>query len=390
MTRPAVIEPPATLGVIGGGQLGRMFINAAHAMGYKTVVLTAHSDEPAAQVANDAIVGEPDDLNALSALAMRADAITYEFENISAAGLRWLARHAIVRPGWRSVWVAQHRIREKTFLTRLGVPVAPWMAIRTVSDLEALARAWDGARILKTAELGYDGRGQQRVERPEDLPAAWEAIGRTPCVAEGVVAFVHEVSCIVARGVDGACAAYPIFWNQHRNHILDGTVCPAPAGPVVGSEARRLAMAVAEALGTVGLLTVEFFVTAEGGLVINELAPRPHNSGHLTIEAAATSQFAQQVRALCGLPLGSTELIRPAAMVNLLGDLWENGEPSWVRALDCDPDVNLHLYGKPTARAGRKMGHLTVLDHDPQTALARARAARAALVEASHAGPGRA
>ena len=381
MSGPArVLHPPATLGVIGGGQLGRMFLQAAQRLGYRTIVLSPTADGAAAQVAGAAIVAPPDDLHALRDLAERADAVTVEFENVSAPGLRWLARRRPVRPGWRTVWTAQDRLREKGFLARHGLPLAPWRPVRSEAELLAAAAALGRPLILKTAASGYDGKGQVRVEPGDDLESAWAGLGRVDAVAEAVVAFAAEVSVVVARGGDGRAVAYPPCLNRHDRHILDATMAPAPIGPIASLEARTLALAVAEALETVGVLAVEFFLTAAGRLLINELAPRPHNSGHLTIEAAVASQFEQQVRALCGLPLAAADLVRPAAMVNLLGDLWAGGEPDWSAALAADPGVLLHLYGKRTASPGRKMGHLTVLDPDPEAALARALAARRALI----------
>lgn len=368
---------PETLGVIGGGQLGRMFAQAAQRLGFRVVVLATRADAPAAQVAHETIVGPLDDIGSLRALADRAQAVTVEFENVSAPALRWLARRVPVRPGWKSVWVSQNRLREKRFLSRLGVPLAPWRPARDAAELSRAGRELGFPLILKTAASGYDGKGQVRVEEPGGLEAAWSALGRVACVAEGVVTFAAEVSVIIARGADGASESYPVFWNQHARHILDATVCPAPIGPAASAEARALALGVAEALGTVGVLTVELFLSASGEARINELAPRPHNSGHLTIEAAETSQFEQQARALAGLPLGSTRLTCPAAaMVNLLGDLWGVGEPSWSSALAGDPAAHLHLYGKRLPAPGRKMGHLTVTDADPLRALDRARVAR--------------
>ncbi len=311
--------------------------------------------------------------------AERAEAVTVEFENVSAPALRWLARRRPVRPGWRTVWVSQNRIREKRFLTRHQIPHAPWRPVRTADELKAAVEAVGLPLILKTAASGYDGKGQVRVERAEHAFSAWSSLGHVACVAEGWIDFMAEVSVIVARGRDSQAVAYPVALNRHDRHILDSTVMPAPVGPIIAWEARTLALAAAQALGTVGVLTVEFFLTAEGHLLVNELAPRPHNSGHLTIEAAISSQFEQQVRVLCGLSLGMTDLVVPAAMVNVLGDLWAGGEPDWEAALRADPGVKLHLYGKRTPALGRKMGHLTVLDPDPDTALARARAARSAL-----------
>ncbi len=379
--RPDVLRPPASLGVIGGGQLGRMFVQAAQRLGYRAGVLGTIEDGPAAQVAQWSILAPPDGLPALRLFAERAEAITVEFENVSAPALRWLARRRPVRPGWRTVWVSQNRIREKSFLARHDIPHAPWCPVRSPEELTAAVDALGLPLILKTAASGYDGKGQVRVERAEEAPRAWASLRRVASVAEGWVEFAAEVSVVVARAVDGGAVVYPVGMNRHERHILDSTMMPAPIGPIVTQEAQRLALAVAQALGTVGVLTVEFFLTAEGGLMVNELAPRPHNSGHLTIEAAVTSQFEQQVRALCGLPLGDTHLNLPAAMVNLLGDLWSDGPPDWAAALRSDPGIKLHLYGKRTPAPGRKMGHMTVLDPYPAIALTRALAARRALLD---------
>ncbi len=373
--------PPASLGVIGSGQLGRMFIQAAQRMGYRAGVLSEAEDMPAAQVAHWTVIGRDDHLASLRAFADRAEAVTVEFENVSAPALRWLSYRRPVRPGWRTLWVAQNRLREKTFLTRHGIPHAPWRPIRSVSDLDEAIRALGLPMILKTAASGYDGKGQIRVDRADQARGAWDQLGWAPCVAEGWVDFAAEVSVVVARAHDGRAVCYPVGLNRHERHILDSTLMPAPIGPIVTLEARDMALSTAQALGTVGVLTVEFFLTADGRLLVNEIAPRPHNSGHLTIEAAYTSQFEQQVRALCGLPLGATELVMPAAMVNLLGDLWvqAGGEPRWDAAMRADPGVSVHLYGKRTAAPGRKMGHLTVLDPDPDSALARALAFRSSI-----------
>ena len=384
MTR--VIEPPATVAVLGGGQLGRMFLQAAQRMGYRGLVLSATLDGPAAQVANETILGPPNSLSALRMVAEAASAVTVEFENVSSPGLRWLSRRMPVRPGWRTVRVSQDRLREKQFLAACGFPLAPWKSVRRESELTQAVAALGLPMILKTSASGYDGKGQVRVSRPHEATTAWDTLGRVPCVAEAVVSFAAEISVIVVRGEDGRRDAYPPCLNRHDRHILDSTVIPAPIGPRATMIARSLALGVAEALGTVGVLTVEFFLSTDGSLAINEIAPRPHNSGHATIEAAVTSQFEQQVRAACGLPIGSTELVSPAAMVNLLGDLWAAGTPRWDQALGADPGIKLHLYGKKTAKPGRKMGHLTVLDADPENALRRALAARRRLV-ASHATP---
>jgi 5-(carboxyamino)imidazole ribonucleotide synthase len=374
-----VLHPPASLGVIGSGQLGRMFIQTAQRMGYTAGVLGTRERAPAAQLAHWTVTGQSDHLPSLRNFADRADAVTVEFENVSAPALRWLARRRPVRPGWRTVWTSQNRLREKTFLTRNAIPHAPWRPVRRQVELDAAVRDLGLPFIIKTASSGYDGKGQVLVNSAAEAGSAWSCLGQVDCVAEGWIDFAAELSVVVARGHDGRAAAYPVGLNQHDRHILDSTVMPAPVGPIVTIEARAMALAVAQALGTVGVLTVEFFLSAEGQLLVNEIAPRPHNSGHLTIEAGVTSQFEQQVRALCGLPLGTSDLVMPAAMVNLLGDLWVNGEPRWDAALRLDSGVKLHLYGKRTPAVGRKMGHLTVLDSDPEIALARALAARRAL-----------
>ncbi|MEW4566355.1 5-(carboxyamino)imidazole ribonucleotide synthase [Tautonia sp. JC769] len=373
-----VLLPPASLGVVGGGQLGRMFIQAAQRMGYRAVVLTDEADGPAAQVAHEVVKGKDDDLRTLQRFVTRVEAITVEFENVSSSALRWLAARMPTRPDWRAVRISQNRLREKMFLSRHGLPTAPWKPVRSDEEL-ALALAEVGPPlILKTASSGYDGKGQVRVDEPGQARPAWESLGRVPCVAEGVVRFSAELSVLVVRGRDGQMETFPVAMNRHERHILDATIMPAPVGPIVSQEARDLARTVAEAMGYVGVLCVEFFLAGDGTLRVNEIAPRPHNSGHLTIEAATTSQFEQQVRALCGLPIGPTTLRSAAAMVNLLGDLWTDGPPDWSNALRTEPAASLHLYGKGAAPIGRKMGHLTVLDSDPEMALARALAARQA------------
>jgi 5-(carboxyamino)imidazole ribonucleotide synthase len=379
------LYPPASLGVMGSGQLGRMFIQAAQRMGYRAGVLSEAKDTPAAQVAHWTVIGAADEVRTLHAFASRSDAITFEFENVPAAALRWLARRHVVRPGWRTLWICQNRLREKRFLAQHNLPHARWHPVYRASDLQTAAASLGLPLLLKSAVSGYDGKGQVRVTSERDLPGAWSELNRQACVAEAWVDFAYELSIVVARGLDGHAVCFPLALNCHEHHILDTTLMPAPVGPVVTREARLLGLHAALALGTVGVVTVEFFLTAAGDLLVNEIAPRPHNSGHLTIEAAQSSQFEHQVRALCGLPLGATDLLMPAAMVNLLGDLWiqAGGEPNWKAALEAEPGVSLHLYGKSTPAPGRKMGHLTVLDDDPERALRRALAARRALVGAT-------
>lgn len=373
------LAPGATLGVIGGGQLGRMFVHAAQRLGYRVAVWTIEADSPAAAAADESVVSDAYDAASLRRFSERVQAVTVEFENVSAAALRVLAKSQPANPGWRAIRVAQNRIREKSFLAGLGVPVAPWGPIRTRDELHLAQSALSGPSILKTAALGYDGRGQARVANRDELASAWHKFSEVPCVLEGLVEFAAEVSCLVARGADGECVAYPVFLNEHRRHILDTTICPAPIGPLVTARVQSIAREIAAALGVVGLLTVEFFLKSDGSPIVNELAPRPHNSAHLTIEACATSQFEQQVRALVGLPLGSTRLRSPAAMANLLGDCWQGGEPDWAAPVARDRELHVHMYGKTDAKPGRKMGHLTVLDSDVEVALSRVLAARSAL-----------
>jgi 5-(carboxyamino)imidazole ribonucleotide synthase len=276
----------------------------------------------------------------------------------------------------------QHRIREKTFLVKAGLPLTPFRTVGSLEELNCAVKALGCPAILKTADFGYDGKGQVRIDAPENAEDAWNSIGRVQAVLEAFIPFEQEVSVVAARGMDGAFVNYGVIENRHRNHILDVSVAPASVPERVAREACAIARAVLEALDVVGVLCVEFFVEPGGRLLINELAPRPHNSGHLTFDASVTSQFEQQLRAVCGLPLGSTDLLRPAAMANLLGDLWQPGEPDWMAAC-IQPDVKLHLYGKLAPRPGRKMGHLTALSADPESALRTVLAARAALVPAS-------
>jgi 5-(carboxyamino)imidazole ribonucleotide synthase len=283
-----------------------------------------------------------------------------------------------VRPAPGVLHVCQHRLREKRFLAEHGFPLAPWRAVRSAAELAAAVAELGAPAVAKTAGWGYDGKGQPRVAAPGEAAEAWRRLATDEAVVEAFVDFEREVSVVAARGGDGAVADFGVFANDHADHVLDVTVAPAPVAPRVAAEAAAIARGVLEALDVVGVLCVEMFLGRDGRLLVNELAPRPHNSGHLTIEAAATSQFEQQLRAVCGLPLGSPALCSPAAMANLLGDLWDGGEPDWPAALAL-PDVKLHLYGKVDARPRRKMGHLTALADDGETARKRVLAARAAL-----------
>lgn len=370
-----VVAPGATIGVLGSGQLGRMFAIAARRLGYRVHTLSPDHDSPTGQVADEEVSAAYDDLAAVRAFARRIDVATFEFENVPAATIEALADEVPVRPSGHILHVAQHRAREKRFLDGIEVPVAPF---RVVDELDALGAAVADIgcpAILKTASFGYDGKGQRRIEHPDTTRAAWESLGGVQAVLERVVDFEREVSVVVARGLDGTIVDYGVIENVHEQHILDVSICPARIPADVASQAVALARRIAEALDLVGVLCTEMFVTPDGGLVVNELAPRPHNSGHLTIDAHVTCQFEQQVRAVCGLPLGSAHPHAPAAMANLLGDVWRHGEPRWPAAL-ADPRVKLHLYGKSAPRDGRKMGHLTATGRsveDAETAVRQAR-----------------
>ncbi|HEX4348365.1 MAG TPA: 5-(carboxyamino)imidazole ribonucleotide synthase [Vicinamibacterales bacterium] len=374
----SAILPGSTIGILGGGQLGRMFAMAARRLGYRVHTFAPEGDTPTGQVADVEVQASYDDLDEIRAFARAVDVVTFEFENVPAAAAAAAAEQTVVRPNGRALEVAQHRVREKTFLAAHGFPVTPFAPVageRELADgIETLGRP----AVLKTVALGYDGKGQTRIDANTDLAAAWKAVGRQESILEAFIDLDCEISVIGVRGVDGATSHFGPIRNTHKNHILDVSVMPAGVPAAVASEAVDATMGVMTALDYVGILCVEFFVSRDGRLMINELAPRPHNSGHLTFDACRTSQFEQQLRAVCGLPLGSPELLQPAAaMANLLGDLWNAGEPDWAAALAV-PDVKLHLYGKKGARPGRKMGHLTALAESAdaaRTAVLRARAA---------------
>jgi 5-(carboxyamino)imidazole ribonucleotide synthase len=355
-----------------------MFAIAARRMGYRVHTFSPDTDTPTGQVADVEIVAAYDDLDAVRTFARNVSAVTFEFENVPAPTAAAAEQLAPVRPAGRVLHTTQHRLREKTFLSQAGFPVTPFAAVRSFAELnEALGRLGFPA-VLKTAGWGYDGKGQFKIRTAQDAAAAWDAVNTDESVLEAFVDFACEISVVGVRGSNGAVATYPVIENAHRNHILDLSCCPARIPENVATRAGNIACAVLDAMDCVGVLCVEFFVTRAGELLINELAPRPHNSGHLTIDACVTSQFEQQLRAICDLPLGSTELLRPAAMANLLGDLWQGGEPRWDAACALS-DVKLHLYGKLQARPGRKMGHLTALAMTPDAALDRVHAARNAL-----------
>jgi 5-(carboxyamino)imidazole ribonucleotide synthase len=376
------ILPGATVGVLGTGQLGRMFAIAARRMGYRVHAFSPDRDTPTGQVADREVTAAYEDLDALRAFARGVQVVTFEFENVPAASVEAVGELVPVRPSGFVLHTAQHRAREKTFLAKAGLPVTPFALIDSEADLAAAVARLGCPAVLKTASFGYDGKGQAKVASASEALAAWDKLNRQPCVLEAFIEFDREVSVIAARGLDGAIAHYGVIENVHRHHILDVSVSPANVTEDVEREAVRIASATLEALDLVGLLCVEMFLTRDGRLLINELAPRPHNSGHLTFDAHVTSQFEQQLRAVCGLPLGSTDRLRPAAMSNLLGDVWRDGEPDWSAALRF-PGVKLHLYGKTDPRPGRKMGHLTALADTPEEAIQAVTAARTALTRAT-------
>jgi 5-(carboxyamino)imidazole ribonucleotide synthase len=372
---PAPILPGATIGVLGSGQLGRMFALAARELGYRIIIYSPDNDSPAGQIGDQEYSCAYDDLDKIREFARQVQVVTFEFENVPSASTAAAAEFAPVRPDGRVLHVTQNRLREKTFLESNGFPVTPFRRINSVVDLEAAARELGLPAVLKTADFGYDGKGQVKITATDQLESVWKSLNGAEGIYEAFVSFEKEISVVGARTLRGEFAAFPVFENTHANHILDVTFAPAAIEPRLAREAVELAAGILQKLDVVGLLTVEMFVTTDGRLLVNELAPRTHNSGHLTIDACATSQFEQQVRAVCGLPLGSTELRQPAAMANLLGHLWAKGEPKWDAAL-ADPLVKLHLYGKAQARAGRKMGHLTATGQTTQEAVQRVVAAR--------------
>lgn len=358
-----MIIPEATLGVLGGGQLGRMFCIAARTMGYRVWALDPDPDSPAGAIADRHLQADYLDRTALNEMGAHCAAVTTEFENVPAETLEFLESRVAVRPASRAVAVARDRILEKTFIREQGLATAPFFAIHNAADLDNACARLRLPALLKTAQLGYDGKGQVAVNNLEDARRGFSDLKQTPCVLEERVDLANEVSVVLARGVDGDTAVYPVGENVHVNGILDTTCVPAGIADDVAEQARSMAVALAEALHYCGVLAVEFFLTTGGELLINEMAPRPHNSGHYTLDAALTTQFEQQVRTLCGLPPGSTRLLSPVVMVNILGDLWHNGTPPWDK-LFLHAQAKLHLYGKHEPRAGRKMGHYTCLAED--------------------------
>jgi 5-(carboxyamino)imidazole ribonucleotide synthase len=382
MTSSSAILPGAVLGVMGSGQLGRMFAIEARKMGYRVHTFSPDSDSPTGQIADREVTASYDDEAAVRDFAKGISVLTFEFENVPSRTVEWAAEHCLVRPAGRVLHICQHRLREKEFLAGAGLPVAPFRKVTSAEELVGAAAEIGLPGVLKTAAFGYDGKGQRKLQPGDDLVEAWKPFDGAPAVLEGFVKFEREISVLVCRGVDGAMATWPVCENEHANHILDITYCPARIPESVAANARALAERVAVSLDLVGVLAVELFLLPDGGIVINELAPRPHNSGHFSFDASVTSQFAQQVRTVCGLPLGSTDSLAPAAMSNLLGDVWlasRTGIPNWAAALAI-PGVHLHLYGKSEAKAGRKMGHITATGSDVNDAAQKAKLARSALL----------
>ena len=384
------ILPPATLGMLGGGQLGRFFVVAAHEMGYKVAVLDPDLNSPAGAIADQHLVAEYEDQGALDVLSQTCAAITTEFENVPAATLAYLSKFVPVRPDASCVSIAQNRIKEKSFLRDNHLPHGPYAEIQSEADInKAPANLFPG--ILKVVRFGYDGKGQARVANAAEARAALAEFKNETCVLEKMLALDYEISVVLARGADGRIACFPPAENSHSRGILDVSAMPATGSEALIQQAEILAAAIAEKMNYVGVLGVEFFVV-NNELFVNELAPRPHNSGHYTIDACATNQFEQQVRALCGLPLGDARAHSTAVMVNLLGDVWylkdkhHASEPDWD-ALFAVPNLKLHLYGKHHARVGRKMGHFTVVGSNSAEVRAAALAARKAIGIADEAVP---
>lgn len=350
-----VIKPGSTIGILGGGQLGRMLAMAATPLGYKTHIYCPEEDSPAFEMADGYTVADYADKTALKSFATKVDVVTYEFENVPADTAAWISEITLLRPDSIALATAQDRLVEKTFLQNHGIPVAPFMAFQSLADLEMAVATIGLPAVAKTRRFGYDGKGQYMLKHQEDIPAALAAMNGADAILEGFVVFEKEVSSIVARNPDNALASFPLAENVHKNHILDITTVPADVSDSLAIDAKTMAETIITALNYVGVLTVEMFVTNDGaGLVVNEIAPRVHNSGHWSIEGAKTSQFTQHIRAVCGLPLGDVSLVGPSRMKNLLGE-----EIHAVDVYKNDPTATLHDYGKKEPRAGRKMGHVT-------------------------------
>lgn len=364
--------------MLGGGQLGRMFTVAARTMGYRVMVLDPDPESPAGRIADEHIQTDFHDVPALQRLSQTCAAITTEFENVPADTLELLTQSCFVRPSADAVKITQDRINEKSFLKQNRFPTNRLAEILTKNDLPDALSSIRTPAILKRSRLGYDGKGQWKVNALDEAVKAFETMGSVPCVLEEMLLFEKEISVVLARGINGEISAYPPIENIHVNGILDTSIVPARIAKKIADESVKTASAISEKMNYHGVMAVEFFVMPDGRLLVNEVAPRPHNSGHFTLDACATNQFEQQVRTLCGLPPGDTRLLSPVVMINLLGDLWGNSKPQWENVLKY-ANVKLHLYGKRQARQGRKMGHVNVLDHDIEKAIALARTVKTQL-----------
>lgn len=364
-TNPVPLLPGATLGVLGGGQLGRMFCMAARNMGYRTVVLDPDINSPAAGVADHHLQADYTDVDSLAKMASMCDAITTEFENVPAESLKFLSSHKPVHPSAEAVAIARHRILEKDYARNSGLNPAPYALIATAADFDAAITVTGLPGIIKTTTLGYDGKGQQIINDKTQLASAFNDLGQVECVLEKKMDLALEISVLLARNAEGEVACYPPGENEHVNGILHKSIVPARINKDIAEKARQQAIGLADKINYVGVLAVEFFITSDDQLIFNEMAPRPHNSGHYTMDASVVSQFEQQVRVICGLTPGDARLTSPVVMINLLGDLWP---VNWLNCL-ADPALKLHLYGKHEARAGRKMGHFNLLSEDMDQAI---------------------
>jgi 5-(carboxyamino)imidazole ribonucleotide synthase len=366
-----IILPNSTIGVFGSGQLGRMFAIEARKLGYRVATFSPDSDTPTGQVADIEINANYEDLEAVERFAKSVDVVTFEFENVPSICIETAEKFVQVHPRGEVLHITQNRLREKTFLAENGFPVTPFKHIKTLQDFENATFP----SVLKTAGFGYDGKGQAKLKSVADIEKAFANLNNQEAILEQFIEFEKEVSVVCARDIKGNFAHFGAIENAHTNHILDISFAPAIVSETTYKEAIEITQNIADQFKYVGTMCVEFFLTKDEKLLVNEIAPRPHNSGHLTIDACVTNQFEQQVRAVCGLPLGSTEILKPVAMANLLGDIWENGEPNWEKALEIS-NVKLHLYGKQDARKGRKMGHLTALAETVEKAVENVRRAK--------------
>lgn len=375
---PKIIHPNSTIGVFGSGQLGRMFAIEARKLGYRVHTFSPDRDTPTGQVADIETTASYDDLYEVRLFAQSVDVVTFEFENVPSATVAAAAEFVEVHPKGEILHITQNRRREKEFLSSNGIPVTPFLTITNIDELRSGVADLGTPCVLKTAGFGYDGKGQSKINSIDDIEPAFARLGGQECVLEAFVDFEKEVSVVCARAQNGDFVHYGVIENEHANHILDVSIAPANVSANVVDVAVAITREIAEKFDYVGTMCVEFFLSRDEKLIVNEIAPRPHNSGHLTFGPCVTSQFEQQLRAVCGLPLGSTEFYRPSTMANLLGDVWADGEPNWSAALS-DPRVKLHLYGKSEPRPGRKMGHLTATAETAELAAEAVRSARSRL-----------